>query len=61
MKYGNAWAGMTACFVIMVMHILHLQIAQTTESPAMREDLWWIYLLRILSLGGGWVGGGGII
>lgn len=52
MKYGNARAGMTACFGIMVMHILHLHTAQTTESPGLREDLWWIYLFSILSMGG---------
>lgn len=48
MKYGNARAGMTACFGIMVMHIVHLHTAQTTESPGLREDLWWIYLFSIL-------------
>lgn len=52
MKYGNARARMTACFGIMVVHILHLHTAQTTESPGLREDLWWIYLFSILSMGG---------
>lgn len=52
MKYFNATAGMTTCFGIMVMHILHLHIAQMTESPGLREDLWWNYLFRILSIEG---------